>query len=137
MATPFIPTLTQTSQPVLTDPTDVIAYLIRFFLTNPGRVSDFFDKQQLSFREVLATHTSPAQVANACEQVLTEAIDRHYPNTYGTTVTAHPMDEGHTRWRLQIAVRTAAGEPALQLTATDEDGTFHIQNGILSVNPKA
>lgn len=75
-----IPALS-TSKGWLTDDSDKAAYLITFFIYNPGGVSDYFETYNGSLRNLAyASQYSPSEMASAVKSKLSYIFERNFPN---------------------------------------------------------
>ena len=137
MTTPIIPTLDRASNRVLSDPADVIAYLVKFFFTNPGNISEPFANLQVSFRKLNATFGSNAkQMVDQTTIQLQTVINRYYPDgRFLVNVTA--LNETTPNYTLRVGIVDRNGTPVMVASTTiNEDGTVNIQDGILQITPK-
>lgn len=126
--TPTFVTLHSRANPALTDPADVAAALIRFMFACPGRTSDVFEPELMSFRAIMAAHAENARaVADVVQSKLQAALLRYYPDG-GYTVSTSVTDlQSSDHFKLTINVLTANGTPLMNGTK------FNIQNGIIQV----
>lgn len=123
-----IPTLF-INQMEVTTPEDVVAYLLRFMIMNPGWTSSQIEASLLSMRKFVARHTENIEVLpGAVQNVLDAAIKRHYPDL-SASVTSTRLDEANN-YNLHISVTDSYGTPVL---STDD---FMIEDGQFVLNPE-
>lgn len=64
----------------LTDPEDIVTYLIRHFVTNPGKNLTVLDNESLSMRELAYAYgNTPSQMAGASQEQIQSALVRYFP----------------------------------------------------------
>lgn len=82
MSEPYIPTL-DTFAGFITSPNEKAAFILRHFIYNPSDVSDFFNKDQISLRQLASTYqNSPEILVSAVKAQLETAITNNIPEMY-------------------------------------------------------
>jgi len=126
---PIIPTVDRSGTRIVRDGADIVAKLLRFYFSNPGDVSDYFDENQISYRRrVAANEDEPATMAMSVEHDIQSVLGNYNLNTYTTTVSVKPIDEA--TYGLQIQIRDDNGNPVINITAIDVDGHVELQHGL-------
>lgn len=78
---PVLPSLSNTSAPILSKIEDIAAYLIGWYFTNPGRTSSFIDDELISFRKLNSQYgNNPDQMVSMTEQMFSRALRRYDPD---------------------------------------------------------
>jgi len=115
-----IPTLHPSSSELLTDKQDIIAYIVRWSLTNPGHTSSFVEDELVSFRKLEAEYGSDKEaLAKRFTSKLNGVINNYYPDQkMSVEVTATDIDD--IKYKLSISV-------------TDSDGSYILDRGIVEV----
>jgi hypothetical protein len=109
MATiPIIPTLD--TQGILSDPRDIMAYILHYYTTAPKSVSDSTPASMISLLDDISTYQSNANaLANAATRSLQAAFANFYPASSGNSasVTVETSDNGDDTYNLiiQVSVR--------------------------------
>lgn len=93
MAIPIIPTL-HASAGILTDPSDIVAYVIRHVLAQAKKTSVHLDKFKVSFRKLEAEYGSNTEeLRTALSRHLDNVLYRYFPNgSVRVTVTSSSTD---------------------------------------------
>ena len=121
----IIPTLFINDQSGLKTPQDIVAYLLRFMVTNPGQTSSQIESTLLSMRKLVAEHTEDINALPAAiQQVLDASVKRYLP-TCRAIVTGTKVTE--TAYTLNIAVEDSVGTPILS------SNDFVIENGVFKL----
>lgn len=126
---PIIPTVDRSATRIVKDGADIVAKLLRFYFSNPGDVSDYFDENQISYRRrVAANEDDPATMALAVEHDIQSVLGNYNLSTYIVSVTVKPIDEA--TYGLRIQIRDDSGNPVINITAIDVDGHVELQHGL-------
>lgn len=101
--TPIIPTL-HAVVGVISNPQEVIAYLVRHFVTNPGGTSSTVEEETLSIQKLASYYGNDKNtMAGAAQEQLSTAISRFYPGQ-GINVDVVPTDIDGYRYGLTIDI---------------------------------
>jgi len=88
----------------ITDPEDIVAYLIRHFVTNPGKNTTVLDEECLSMRTLSYSYGhTPAQMAGASQEQIQSALKRYFPGQ-NITVEVYVSDPEQYLYTLTIEV---------------------------------
>lgn len=118
---PVIPTLHSGTSELLEDKQDIIAYIVRFALTNPGRTSSYVENDLVSFRKLEAKYgTDRSALAAAFSSRLNTVINNYYPDQ-GLSIEISASEVSTTKYKLTISI-------------SDSDGQLILDRGIVSVN---
>lgn len=118
---PVIPTLHSGTSELLEDKQDIIAYIVRFALTNPGRTSSYVENDLVSFRKLEAKYgTDRSALASAFSSRLNTVINNYYPDQ-GLSIEVSASEASTTKYKLTISI-------------SDDDGQLILDKGIVSVN---
>lgn len=131
---PVIPSLSNTSAPILSKIEDIAAYLIGWYFTNPGRTSSFLDDDMISFRKLNSLHgNNPEQVVSATERMFNLALHR-YDQNVGCTVTYEKKNKFDEDGILQgtygivIEIHDAKGNPIIPRCKISVDATKNLMH---------
>lgn len=126
-----IPTLF-INQMQIESPQDVIAYLLKFMMTNPGWTSSQIESSLLSIKKFVSKNTENIDVLpGAIQSVLDAAVKRYFPD-YNASVTAAKMSVN--TYNLEISVTDQFG--AVVLSSNDfviEDGEFKLISEVRNI----
>lgn len=128
--TPIVPTL-NSAVGIISEPQEIVAYLIQMFVTNPGGVVTYMDAQMVSMRELSYAYGNvPATMAGASREQLEAAVRRIYPGQ-GISVEVTPRDINGYLYALSIDVSVQfndARRPIIVsgLVSVTEDNQFII-----------
>lgn len=104
MSEPYIPTL-DTFAGFITSPNEKAAFILRHFIYNPSDVSDFFNKDQISLRQLASTYqNSPDILVSTVKVQLTEAIASNIPEMY-TEVDISYKDIDDEKYKLIFNIK--------------------------------
>ena len=124
-----IPTLFVNKDEMRT-PQEVISYLLKFMMHNPGWTSSQIEGGMLSMRKFAAeTSENINALPGMVESILSSAINKHFPN-YSVKVNATVMPDQVT-YRMSILVMDTVGE---HVFGTDD---FIVRDGKLMLNVEA
>ncbi len=103
--TPII--LTLDSQSVLSNPIDIIAYVLRYYLTAPKSVSDTTYAAMISFADTASRYQDNLNVtAQSVITDLSAVFNRFFnaTNNGGSSIDVTPTDNGDGTYNLTIAI---------------------------------
>lgn len=128
MATVALPTLHDRATATLTDPADIAAALIRWMFSNPGRVSDHFEHELISFRQISARYPDDVNgIAMTIQTQLQAALNRYFPdNSISVSVTTENITS--ISYKLTISITDSSGNPLMKGTR------FNIQDGLVEID---
>ncbi len=109
-----VPTLAAGPVEVLESTSDIVAYIIRHSLKNPGFTSSFIEDELVSFRKLEAEHQNRDNLVRAYEQKLQDVIARNLPND-SVSVAVEWEDVDGFHYRLSIEVTDASGQNVLMV----------------------
>jgi len=119
-----IPTLF-INQMQIDSPQDVIAYLLKFMMANPGWTSSQIESSLLSMKKFVSNNTENIEILpGAIQSVLDAAVKRFFPD-FNAKVSANQMSTN--TYNLEISVTDPVG--ATVLTSNDfviEDGEIKL-----------
>lgn len=105
-----IVTLHYNVENVITGTVDQIAFLVRYFIYNPGFTSTMFADKELSFRGIVTKYPgSPSMVANEVASRLRAAIERVMP-TKTVVVDAAFTFVDLTNYTLKLSITDSLGK---------------------------
>lgn len=89
---------------VLTDPQDITASVLRFFLGTTGDTSDLYGDYVKSFRVLESIYgTSPESLASAVQNTLADILNRYLVDTNFNVLVTHEMIDS-VRYTLLIDI---------------------------------
>ena len=124
-----IPTL-DINQPVITNKSDKMTYLLKFLMYNPGWVSSWYDNHLLSMRQSMAANTEDRnKLVPALQQYLNQVIHNFYPD-YSCTLETHDHNNDPLVYDIDIYIRDGLGNIVIQLDRLrkDKSGLFILKN---------
>ena len=107
-----IPTLHSGPVSVISNPADIVAYLIRHSLKNPGFTSSFIENDLISFRKLEAEYTDKLNLIAIYQQQLQSVILRNLP-TEALNVNVDWEDVDGFNYKLSIDVSDQTGTTIL------------------------
>ncbi len=111
MPIPCIPTLSTTRDEILTKTSDMLAYLVFFFFTNPGAISETFP-DLMSFREIEATHETDSEGLIYTIKSTFERVIEHYLPDRSFKVELL-RDQGEVNYKLTLSITDGQGVPMM------------------------
>ena len=109
---PKIPTLHSGPVTVISNTADIVAYLIRHSLKNPGFTSSFIENDLVSFRKLEAEHVDKIDLVATYQQQLQTIILRNLPNE-SLNVMVNWEDVDGFNYKLAIDVTDSTGATIL------------------------
>ncbi len=105
----IVPTLHSGPVSILKNDQDIIAYLIRHSLKNPGFISSFLNHKMISFRDLESRYGKDKnRLADAYEQALAESLTNLFPDkNYIPEVETEDIDGFH--YALYVNVKDTNG----------------------------
>lgn len=127
MAKSTIVPVLSTTKGYLDNPNDKAAYLLTFFIYNPGGVSDFLESTNGSLRTLAyAYQQNPTTMATSVQQKLTEIFTRNFPDRLvNVEVTSKEMDGYKYGLRFDIMSAPTADDAYVPLNLS---GSFAIDD---------
>ena len=121
-----IPVLS-TTKGYLDNPNDKAAYLLTFFIYNPGGVSDFLEERNGSLRLLAYEYQQdPTLLATNVQQKLSEIFDRNFPDRIvNVEVTSKEIDGYKYGLRFNIVSAPTANDT---FTPLNLSGSFAIDD---------
>ena len=121
-----IPVLS-TTKGYLDNPNDKAAYLLTFFIYNPGGVSDFLEERNGSLRSLAYEYQQdPTLLATNVQQKLSEIFDRNFPDRIvNVEVTSKEIDGYKYGLRFNIVSAPTANDT---FTPLNLSGSFAIDD---------
>lgn len=112
MAQPVCPSLNSGTKQVITSRSGIASYIIYYFFTNPGNISETFPGM-ISFREVEAKYElEPSELTSAVESYIKDALDRYfYEDKISVDVTREQIDQ--KTYRFILSLTSSSGEPII------------------------
>lgn len=124
----IIPTLFVNKNEMET-PQEIVSYLLKFMLNNPGWTSSQIEGQLLSMRKFIAETSEDIKgLPAAIETVLTASIEKYLPG-YKANVTSRKVSD--SRYNLSITIVDMMGG------AVFDTEDFIIENGEFILNTEA
>jgi len=102
----IVPVLSSSSKN-LSDPTDIIEYLLRYYFHTPKNISDTLNAGEISFRYDEASYSGdPIELRKVVERALGTVLNRYFGNADNLTVsvTIEKVDEGNYNIVIDISV---------------------------------
>ena len=125
---PIIPTLDV--QSILDDPRDILAYILRYYVTAPKSVSNSTPAAMISFADTASRYQSDSNV-------LSSAIIKDLSSVYGrffdlnaTTIDVSTQDNGNGTYNVTILLATIKNNTSYTLGASisvDNTGAINIK----------
>ena len=104
---PMIPTLDR--QPLLTHPTDILSYVLRWYTTSPKTISDTTPTAIISIIDTISRYQSnPSTLASKVASDLYSVYGNYFP-VGTTTVDTSTSDNGNGTYNLTISISTIQG----------------------------
>lgn len=101
-----IPVLS-TTKGYLTNNSDRAAYLLTFFIYNPGEVSDYFEDYLISLRDLASKNQQvPDALVSAVEGTLTKVYERYFPDLIINVEVEQKYIDGY-KYGLKINIQSA------------------------------
>ncbi len=113
---PVIPTLSKGTEDILSSPEAVLWYLLDFSLRSPGQISEAYEQDLVSFRELEAQYGNDAEtLAQRYAEALNGVVAKYYPNgDYTAETEIEEIDEN--KFTLKVGFFTSNGVPVLSYT---------------------
>lgn len=106
---PSIPTLTLGPSQILTNPQDIILYILRSVFLNPGDTSSMIENEIISFRKLEATYGKNGhELATKLSSELNTVFGRYFSGT-GIVADVTYTSLGDGKYALGIEVRDEFG----------------------------
>lgn len=127
MTLPCIPTLHK-GYGILTDPSDIVAYLVRHIFAQSSKASIIYGTEIVSFRDIESRYNGNIdEMVSYLNSCLYDVLNRYFsPGTMGISVSATTPDASGT-YNLEISATKNPGSTAEKLILTD--AIVSIKNG--------
>ena len=124
---PFIPVL-MSEISKLTDPLDIIKYVLRSYTHLPKNINDTFHDQEISFRwDDADVGHNKEMIKGRVSSSLTEALTRYFPNASIIDVTTNTEDIDDVRYSVIIDIVVIINDRSYVLSdnfVVNNDGTL-------------